>query len=191
MAAVLAGRPPARGQLSMGRAAPWARAWTLKQCWDGGDLKLEEAFMKSPLCLLLSLALLLTALAPARAQDPVAATVAARYTPGAQRLDSGQYGAEVRRAVLDNDEVAWSSAPYATMAEPLSSRPGCRRQSDGGAHPGTRQAAASGDRAQARRQRRCQEQDQGHPALCHGRLPSARLPVLRPRQRQGRATLPA
>jgi len=80
--------------------------------------------MKSPLCLLLSLALLLTALATARAQDPAAATVAARYTPGAQRLDSGQYGAEVRRAVLDSDEVAWSSAPYATMAEAL--REACR-----------------------------------------------------------------
>jgi hypothetical protein len=67
-------------------------------------------------------ALLLTI--PALAQQPTpstqaVATTKARYTPATERLPDGLYRAEVRRAVAGGDEVAWSSAPHATMADAL------------------------------------------------------------------------
>jgi len=64
--------------------------------------------------------------APALAQGPSAPPAAAanggvRYAPVTQRLGEGQYRAEVRRsgAAADADEVAWSSAPHATMADAM------------------------------------------------------------------------
>jgi hypothetical protein len=66
--------------------------------------------------------------APALAQGPsappppaAAANGGVRYAPVTQRLGEGQYRAEVRRsgAAADADEVAWSSAPHATMADAL------------------------------------------------------------------------
>src|SRR5262245_34334023 len=64
---------------------------------------------------------------PALAQAPLAASPAAaanggaRYAPGAHRLGDGQYRAEVRRNGVagDVEEVAWSSAPHASMADDL------------------------------------------------------------------------
>ena len=81
--------------------------------------------MKSPMLLLLSL----TLIAPASAQQLPASpppSAAAKngtlqYLPAAQRLPAGNYRAEVRRgdAAAGTDEVAWSSAPHASMPDAL------------------------------------------------------------------------
>ena len=81
--------------------------------------------MKSPMLLLLSLMLI----APASAQQlpaspPPSASAkngTLQYLPAAQRLPAGNYRAEVRRgdAAAGTDEVAWSSAPHATMPDAL------------------------------------------------------------------------
>ena len=75
---------------------------------------------------LLSWLVSLALMAPAFAQErpaPAAAVGAGmvRYSAAAQRLPDGQYRAEVRRAngAGGSDEIAWSSAPHATMPQAL------------------------------------------------------------------------
>jgi hypothetical protein len=81
--------------------------------------------MKSPMFLLLSVILI----APASAQQLPASSPASaaakigtlQYAPAAHRLPAGNYRAEVRRgdAAAGADEVAWSSAPHATLSDAL------------------------------------------------------------------------
>ena len=76
--------------------------------------------MKRLMALLLGTMLSAPALAQApSAAPPAAANGGVRYAPAAHRLGEGQYRAEVRRsgAAVGADEVAWSSAPHATMAD--------------------------------------------------------------------------
>jgi len=74
---------------------------------------------------LVSLLLGLVLTAPAFAQErpaPAAATLATgmvHYAASAQRLPDGQFRAEVRRGNAGSEEVAWSSAPHATLPEAL------------------------------------------------------------------------
>ncbi len=85
--------------------------------------------MKSLVSLLFGLALTTVAVAQER---PIPATVAplangtVNYSPNAQRQADGQYRAEVRRgnSVAGSEEIAWSSAPHATIPDAL--REACR-----------------------------------------------------------------
>jgi hypothetical protein len=73
--------------------------------------------MKSLMALLLGMTLIAPAFAQAPAAAPSPASTGLRYAPKAQRLGDGQFRAEVRRG--DADEVAWSSAPHATLGAAL------------------------------------------------------------------------
>jgi len=77
--------------------------------------------MKSPMALLLGMSLMAPAFAQAPLGAPAPAMASVRYAPTAQRLGDGQFRAEVRRAgaAADQDEIAWSSAPHATLTEAL------------------------------------------------------------------------
>ena len=73
--------------------------------------------------MLVALLLGLALTAPAFAQErpaPAAATLATgtvHYSASAQRLPDGQFRAEVRRGKAGSEEIAWSSAPHATLPE--------------------------------------------------------------------------
>jgi hypothetical protein len=77
--------------------------------------------MKCPTALMLGMLLIAPAFAQAPTADPARAVASVRYAPHAQRLGDGQFRAEVRRSAAagNADEVAWSSAPHATLAEAL------------------------------------------------------------------------
>jgi len=78
--------------------------------------------MKSPVALLLGMTLITPAFAQAPPLAPSAANTSVRYAPNAQRQGDGQYRAEVRRggSAGGADEIAWSSAPHATLGDALS-----------------------------------------------------------------------
>src|SRR4029077_15867132 len=85
--------------------------------------------MKWLVSLLFGLALTTVAVAQERPTPAMAAPAAnARVNspPNAQRQADGQYRAEVRRgnSVAGSEEIAWSSAPHATMPDAL--REACR-----------------------------------------------------------------
>jgi hypothetical protein len=77
--------------------------------------------MKSLMALLLGMTLIAPAFAQAPPAAPSAANTSLHYAPKAQRLGDGQFRAEVWRggAVGNADEVAWSSAPHATLGVAL------------------------------------------------------------------------
>jgi hypothetical protein len=77
--------------------------------------------MKCPTALMLGMLLVAPAFAQAPTPDPSPANLSLRYAPHAQRLGEGQFRAEVRRSAPGGnaDEVAWSSAPHATLAAAL------------------------------------------------------------------------
>src|SRR6185295_8749626 len=98
--------------------SPFVRIAGPANCPFFGDLPMKR-LMALLLGTMLSAPALAQAPSAAPPAPPAAANGGARYAPAAQRLGEGQYRAEVRRsgAAVGADEVAWSSAPHATMAD--------------------------------------------------------------------------